>query len=132
MSKVDLKSKESDLIQSRDGVLNDESVRKWTIFGYDESGQSNTLNVEEEGESAADGGALDDLIVEFNSGRYQYGLAGVKIENRGIRVKIHCFNILMISISNFSIQHVLLIWQGEGTPILRKSACAHHAQDVIR
>ena len=86
MSKVDLKSKETELIQSRDAVLNDESVRKWTIFGYDESGQSNSLVVEEEGESEDDNGALNDLIVEFNSGRYQYGLAGVKMKNRGIRV----------------------------------------------
>ena len=29
-------------------------------------------------------------------------------------------------------QYVLIIWQGEGTPILRKSACAHHAADVTK
>ena len=53
---------------------------------------------------------LQDLVAEFNSGRYQYGLAGVET-SKGVK-------------------YVLLIWQGEGTPILRKSACAHHAAEV--
>ena len=57
-------------------------------LGYEESGQSNSVTVEEEGEAGDDGGALDDMILELNSGRYQYGLVGVNIRNKGIRVGI--------------------------------------------
>ena len=32
---------------------------------------------------------------------------------------------------NLSPQHILVIWQGEA-PILRKSACAHHVDEVTR
>ena len=53
--------------------------------------------VEEEGEAGDDGGALDDMILELNSGRYQYGLAGVNIRNKGIRVGISG----MIDVSEF-------------------------------
>ena len=35
------------------------------------------------------------------------------------------------SSSNFFTQHILVIWQGEA-PILRKSACAHHVDEVTR
>ena len=33
MSKVDLKSKEAELIRARDAVLTDETTRKYVIFG---------------------------------------------------------------------------------------------------
>ena len=41
------------------------------------------LLVEEWGE-----GGLDTLVSEFHAGRYQYGLVGVKITNRGTRVRV--------------------------------------------
>jgi len=112
MSRVDLKTHERDLRTARDKVLNDQETVKYVIFGYADSGQSNSLIVEEEGEGeAGDNGGLEAMVAEFNSGRYQYGLAGIKSAGKGVK-------------------HVLIIWQGEGTPILRKSACAHHARDV--
>ena len=58
-------------------------------LGYAESGLSNTVIVEEEGEG--DGGGdcvgLEALLDEFHSGRYQYGLAGVKVQGKGIKVE---------------------------------------------
>eukprot|EP00092_Neocalanus_flemingeri_P001845 GFUD01001967.1.p1 GENE.GFUD01001967.1~~GFUD01001967.1.p1 ORF type:complete len:140 (-),score=42.47 GFUD01001967.1:151-570(-) len=108
MSKVDLTKNRAVLEAARDAVLNDTSANKYVIFGYAESGQSNSLAVEEEEE-----GGLEELVAEFNSGRYQYGLTGVESDGKGVK-------------------HILIIWQGEGTPILRKSACAHHAADVTK
>ena len=46
-----------------------------------DSGASNSLLVEEYGE-----GGLEELVTEFHCGRYQYGLVGVNIANRGTRV----------------------------------------------
>jgi len=108
MSKVDLNTHKAALAAARDAVLADQSAGRYAVFGYADSGQSNALAVEEEAEQ----GGLEDLVAEFNSGRYQYGLAGVET-SKGVK-------------------YVLLIWQGEGTPILRKSACAHHAAEVCK
>ena len=109
MSKVDLKTNEDQLKRVRDAVLNDETTKKYALFGnqirspktiiftslpivwlgYAESGLSNTVIVEEEGEG--DGGGdcvgLEALLDEFHSGRYQYGLAGVKVQGKGIKVE---------------------------------------------
>jgi len=106
MSEVDLKTNESELISARDQVLNDLEAETSALFAYEDAGQSNTLKVE-----MVENMGISDLLLEFNSGRYQYGLSGVKSEGKGLK-------------------QVLIIWQGEGTPILRKSACAHHAKDV--
>ena len=59
-------------------------------LGYAESGLSNTVIVEDEGEGDGDGDCdgLEALLEEFHSGRYQYGLAGVKVPGRGIKVRI--------------------------------------------
>merc|ERR1711936_1179974 len=108
MSEVDLRSYQSHLVKARDTITKDTGTDKYVIFGYAESGASNSLMVEEYGD-----GGLEALVTEFNAGRYQYGLVGVNIPNKGTR-------------------YVLIIWQGEGTPILRKSACAHHASDVTK
>ena len=51
-------------------------------FYLSDSGASNSLLVEEWGE-----GGLDTLVSEFHAGRYQYGLVGVNITNRGTRVR---------------------------------------------
>ena len=59
-------------------------------LGYAESGLSNTVIVEDEGEGDGDGDCdgLEALLEEFHSGRYQYGLAGVKVPGKGIKVRI--------------------------------------------
>eukprot|EP00091_Calanus_sinicus_P002557 TRINITY_DN12628_c0_g1_i1.p1 TRINITY_DN12628_c0_g1~~TRINITY_DN12628_c0_g1_i1.p1 ORF type:complete len:140 (-),score=36.40 TRINITY_DN12628_c0_g1_i1:288-707(-) len=108
MSKIDLSKNKAVLEAARDAVLNDTTANRYVIFGYADSGQSNSLVVEEEEE-----GGLEELVSEFNSGRYQYGLTGVQSDGKGVK-------------------QILIIWQGEGTPILRKSACAHHAADVTK
>lgn len=86
MSRVDLKTNETELLKARDAILNDDTTRKYVIFGrlglrlrlhieseifcagYGDSGQSNSLIVEEEGEDEACTG-LESLVTEFNSGR---------------------------------------------------------------
>ena len=40
--------------------------------------------MEEEGD-----GGLEELLTEFNSGRYQYGLTGIQSEGKGVKVLIH-------------------------------------------
>ena len=89
MSRVDLKTNETELLKARDAILNDETTRKYVIFGrllglwlytesetfcsgYGDSGQSNSLIVEEEGEDGACSG-LESLVTEFNSGRWETG-----------------------------------------------------------
>ena len=88
MSRVDLKTNETELLKARDAILNDETTRKYVIFGglglrlyieseifcagYGDSGQSNSLIVEEEGEDEACSG-LESLVTEFNSGRWETG-----------------------------------------------------------
>ena len=57
-------------------------------LGYAESGLSNTVIVEDEGEGDGDCDGLEALLDEFHSGRYQYGLAGVKVPGKGIKVRI--------------------------------------------
>ena len=54
---------------------------------FEDSGQSNSLVVEEEEE-----GGLEELLAEFNSGRYQYGLTGVQSEGKGVKVKYLIMN----------------------------------------
>ena len=54
---------------------------------FEDSGQSNSLVVEEEEE-----GGLEELVDEFNSGRYQYGLTGVQSEGKGVKVKYLIMN----------------------------------------
>merc|ERR1711971_391271 len=83
-----------------------DNVVKETTDNYADSGMSNTLEVEEEEE-----GDIDSLVTSFHSSRIQYGLVGVETPKGR--------------------KHILVIWQGEA-PILRKSACAHHVDEVTR
>ncbi|XP_023322064.1 uncharacterized protein LOC111696629 isoform X2 [Eurytemora carolleeae] len=80
MSKADLISLRSELERTRDNVHNDLQGVKYALYGYKDGGNiadnSNTLVVEEEGEA----GGLEELLGQFNSGRIQYGLAGIKLE----------------------------------------------------
>merc|ERR1712083_225775 len=105
MSKVDLVTNKAALEKARDSVVK-ETADKYVIFSYADSGMSNTLEVEEEEE-----GDLDSLVTGFHSSRIQYGLVGVETPKGR--------------------KHILVIWQGEA-PILRKSACAHHVDEVTR
>ena len=114
MSQVDLKSYEAQLVKARDSIITNTGTASYVIFGYAgqkikakkshrrgkistkksyildkknpsfsylDSGASNSLLVEEYGD-----GGLEELVTEFHCGRYQYGLVGVNIANRGTRV----------------------------------------------
>merc|ERR1712179_139751 len=105
MSKVDLTTNKALLEKARDSVITT-STERYVIFGYADSGKSDSLEVQEEEE-----GGLDDLLSSIHSARIQYGLVGVDTA-KGRR-------------------NLLVIWQGEA-PILRKSACAHHTEDVTK
>lgn len=70
-------------------------------------------------------GGLDDLLSNFHSARIQYGLVGVDTA-KGRRVSLaKSYQIIKYP------QNLLVIWQGEA-PILRKSACAHHTEEVTK
>merc|ERR1711962_165525 len=107
MSQVDLESNKAQLSEARDKVLSDTGGNMFALFHYADSGNSNTLMVDTVGDEGLEG-----LLEELNSTRVQYGLVSVKQESRT--------------------KSVLVIWQGEGTPILRKSVCAHHEPDITR
>ena len=86
-------------------IISKHNTYLYDVYRYADSGQSNSLVVEEEGEGeAGDNGGLEAMVTEFNSGRwlqslgvlyslllsavsrYQYGLAGIKSAGKGVKV----------------------------------------------
>ncbi|XP_047026501.1 drebrin-like protein [Helicoverpa zea] len=102
---INLDKHKQALISGWKDVLDEKSDTNWALFGYD--GQSNDLKFIDKGD-----GGLDELIDEFNSGKIQYAFLKVDQPNG--------------SISKF----VLINWQGEGAPTVRKGTCANHIKHV--
>lgn len=77
------------------------------IFGYE--GQTNNLKVVGSGN-----GGLQEMIEDLNSGEIMYAFCRV-IDTKTSLPKC-----------------VLVNWQGEGAPIVRKGTCANHIRDIER
>ncbi|KAH8270277.1 hypothetical protein KR018_006466 [Drosophila ironensis] len=86
-------------------VLDDKSTTNWALFGYE--GQTNELKVVGSGN-----GGVDELTEDLNSGKIMY--AFVRIEDPKTSLN----------------KYLLINWQGEGAPVLRKGTCANHIRDV--
>ncbi|VVC91043.1 unnamed protein product [Leptidea sinapis] len=95
------------LVSAWKDVLDENSETNWALFGYD--GMSNDLKFISKGD-----GGLTELVDEFNSGKIQYAFLKVDIPNSSIS------------------KYVLINWQGEGAPIVRKGTCANHVKQVAQ
>jgi len=104
---VDLKKYGTDMKNASNDVMNDKTETDWALFGYE--GQTNVIKLMATGD-----GGLDELIEDFNPSKIQYAL--LKVEDS------------KTSLPKF----VLINWQGESTPGVRKGSCAMHFRDVER
>ncbi|KAI5644189.1 cofilin/tropomyosin-type actin-binding protein domain-containing protein [Phthorimaea operculella] len=93
------------LIAAWKDVLDEKSDTDWALFGYD--GMSNDLKFVGKGN-----GGLAELTDDLNSGKIQYAFLKVDIPDGNIS------------------KYVLINWQGEGAPTVRKGTCANHIKHV--
>ncbi|XP_066979243.1 drebrin-like protein B isoform X3 [Macrobrachium rosenbergii] len=102
---IDLDKNRNALLAAFNDVLNDKTKTDWALFGYE--GQSNVLKVVGTGEDG-----IEELAEDLNSSKIMYAVVKVTDPNT-TRPKV-----------------VLINWQGEGAPTLRKGTCARHLNDV--
>ncbi|XP_037934095.1 drebrin-like protein [Teleopsis dalmanni] len=88
-------------------VLDDKSTTNWSLYGYE--GQTNELKVVASGE-----GGLEELCEDLNSGKIMYAFVRIEDPKTGLK------------------KFLLVNWQGEGAPVLRKGTCANHIHDVTK
>lgn len=88
-------------------VLDDKSSTNWSLFGYE--GQTNDLKLVGKGD-----GGVDELIEDLNSGKIMYAFLRIEDPKTGLN------------------KYLLVNWQGEGAPVLRKGTCANHIHDVSK
>lgn len=86
-------------------VVDDKSPTNWAVYGYE--GQTNNLKVVGTGS-----GGLEEMIDRLDSSHIMYAFCRV------IDTKTSLPKCLLIN------------WQGEGAPIVRKGTCANHIRDV--
>ncbi|KAJ8716305.1 hypothetical protein PYW08_013590 [Mythimna loreyi] len=102
---INLDKHKQALIAGWKDVLDEKTDTNWALFGYD--GQTNDLKFIDKGD-----GGIDELLNEFNSGKIQYAFLKVDQPNGSIS------------------KYVLINWQGEGAPTVRKGTCANHIKHV--
>ncbi|XP_043263379.1 drebrin-like protein [Colletes gigas] len=102
---INLTKNKDALVAAWHSVVDDKSSTNWALFGYE--GQTNNLKVVGSGT-----GGLEELIDRLNSSYIMYAFCRV------IDTKTSLPKCLLIN------------WQGEGAPIVRKGTCANHIRDV--
>ncbi|CAG4939365.1 unnamed protein product [Parnassius apollo] len=104
---INLEKHREALIAAWTDVLDEKTDTNWALFGYD--GLSNDLKFISKGD-----GGLTELIDDFNSGKIQYAFLKVDVPTGSIS------------------KYVLINWQGEGAPTVRKGTCANHVKHVAQ
>lgn len=104
---INLTKNKDALVAAWHNVVDDKSSTNWALFGYE--GQTNNLKVVGTGN-----GGLEEMIDRLNSSHIMYAFCRV------IDTKTSLPKCLLIN------------WQGEGAPIVRKGTCANHIRDVER
>ncbi|CAH2039876.1 unnamed protein product, partial [Iphiclides podalirius] len=104
---INLEKHREALIAAWKEVLDEKSDINWALFGYD--GLSNDLKFVSKGD-----GGLAELTDDLNSGKIQYAFLKVDVPNGSIS------------------KYVLINWQGEGAPTVRKGTCANHVKHVAQ
>ncbi|KAK8730581.1 hypothetical protein OTU49_008086 [Cherax quadricarinatus] len=102
---IDLDTNRNSVLQAFNDVVSDKKATDWALFGYE--GQSNVLKVVGTGEDG-----LEELAEDLNSSKIMYAAVRV-IDPNTTRPKI-----------------ILINWQGEGAPTVRKGTCARHLHDI--
>lgn len=102
---INLTKNKDALVAAWRSVVDDKSSTNWALFGYE--GQTNDLKVVGTGS-----GGLEEMIDRLNSSHIMYAFCKV------IDTKTSLPKCLLIN------------WQGEGAPIVRKGTCANHIRDV--
>lgn len=98
------KHKES-MVAAWSEVVDDKSPTNWALFGYE--GQTNCLKLISKGD-----GGLVEMAEDFNSGSIMYAFCQVQDPKTTLP------------------KYVLINWQGEGAPVVRKGTCANHIRSV--
>nr|XP_024216514.1 drebrin-like protein isoform X2 [Halyomorpha halys] len=102
---VNLDKNKTAMISAWKEVVEDKSPTNWALFGYE--GQTNDLNLISKGD-----GGIEELKDEFSSGQIMYAFLKVLDPKTSLP------------------KCVLINWQGEGAPLVRKGTCANHIRDV--
>lgn len=102
---INLTKNRDSLVAAWHNVVDDKSSTNWAVFGYE--GQTNNLKVVGTGTSG-----LEEMIDHLSSSQIMYAFCRV------IDTKTSLPKCLLIN------------WQGEGAPIVRKGTCANHIRDV--
>uniref|UniRef100_A0A1L8E5W7 Putative drebrin n=1 Tax=Nyssomyia neivai TaxID=330878 RepID=A0A1L8E5W7_9DIPT len=102
---VNLSKNREALVAAWQEVLDDKSDTDWALFGYE--GQTNDLKVVGTGN-----GGITELNDDLNSGKIMYAFVRVQDQKTSLA------------------KNILINWQGEGAPVLRKGVCANHTRDV--
>ncbi|XP_029039981.1 drebrin-like protein [Osmia bicornis bicornis] len=102
---INLTKNKDALVGAWQNVVDDKSSTNWAVFGYE--GQTNNLKVVGTGN-----GGLEEMIDRLDSSHIMYAFCRV------IDTKTSLPKCLLIN------------WQGEGAPIVRKGTCANHIRDV--
>jgi len=102
---INLAKNKDALVAAWHSVVDDKLSTNWAVFGYE--GSSNNLKVVGTGD-----GGLEEMIDRLSSSHIMYAFCKV------IDTKTSLPKCLLIN------------WQGEGAPIVRKGTCANHIRDV--
>lgn len=102
---INLDKHKEALISAWRDVLDEKTETNWALYGYE--GLTNDLKFVSKGD-----GGLTELIDDLNSGKIQYAFLKVDVPNGSIS------------------KYVLINWQGEGAPTVRKGTCANHIKHV--
>ncbi|SPP76361.1 drebrin-like protein isoform X1 [Drosophila guanche] len=102
---ISFEKNRSQIVAAWKDVLDDKSDTNWSLFGYE--GQTNELKLVASGD-----GGVEELTEDFNSGKIMYAFVRIEDPKTGLN------------------KYLLINWQGEGAPVLRKGTCANHIRDV--
>ncbi|KYN42772.1 Drebrin-like protein [Trachymyrmex septentrionalis] len=102
---INLTKNKDALVAAWHSVVDDKLSTNWAVFGYE--GQTNNLKVVGTGD-----GGLEEMIDRLSSSHIMYAFCRV------IDTKTSLPKCLLVN------------WQGEGAPIVRKGTCANHIRDI--
>ncbi|KAL7734956.1 hypothetical protein ACLKA6_011221 [Drosophila palustris] len=104
---ISFEKNRAQIVDAWKDVLDDKSSTNWSLFGYE--GQTNELKLVGKGD-----GGVDELNEDLNSGKIMYAFLRIEDPKTGLN------------------KYLLVNWQGEGAPVLRKGTCANHIHDVSK
>ncbi|KAH8236160.1 hypothetical protein KR032_011076 [Drosophila birchii] len=104
---VSFEKNRSQIVAAWKDVLDDKSGTNWSLFGYEGQTNENELKVIGTGD-----GGVEELTEDLNSGKIMYAFVRIEDPKTGLK------------------KYLLINWQGEGAPVLRKGICANHIRDV--